>query len=153
MRLCIVPCGMRKIWHINPNAGPTKARRAYIGAFSMACIEYAEKFYPESYVILSAKYGFLYPDEVVPGPYNVTFKDPSTNPISIEELRKQAEKKRLMEYDEIVVIAGKSYVKIVKEVFKGKKVITPLSRFTNMGSMISALRKAVLFGIKLENDE
>ena len=26
--LCIVPCGKKKIWDDNPNAGPTKARES-----------------------------------------------------------------------------------------------------------------------------
>ncbi len=143
MRLCVVPCGSLKIWDKNPDAGPVKARDAYIGSFAKTCIEYAEKFYPNSYVILSAKYGFLFPDEVIPGNYNVTFNDPKTNPISVEELKKQAEQKRLTKYDEIVVVAGSKYVKIVKKVFTGKKIITPLKGLGGMGSMISAMKKAI----------
>jgi len=149
LKLCVVPCGSRKIWDVNPNAGPTKARDMYIGSFAKACREYAEKFYPDSYVILSAKYGFLFPDDVIPGPYNVTFNDPSTNPISVEELRRQAEEKGLTKYDEIVVIAGSNYVNIVRKVFKDKRVITPLSGLGGMGNMISALKKAVSEGRRL----
>ena len=99
MRLCIVPCGSLKIWDKYPDAGPTKAEDAYIGPFAKTGIEYTKKFYPGSYVILSAKYGFLFPDKVIPENYNVTFKDPSTNPITIEELRRQAKEKGLMKYE------------------------------------------------------
>ena len=143
LRLCVVSCGSRKIWDKNPDAGPTKARDVYIGSFAKICIEYAEKFYPNSYVILSAKYGFLFPDEIIPENYNVTFNDPKTNPISIEELRKQAERKGLTKYNEIVVMAGSEYVKIVKRVFVGKKIIIPLKGLSGMGSMISAMKKAI----------
>ena len=149
MKLCIVPCGNMKIWDVNPQAGPSRARDAYIGPFAKACIEYAEKFYPNSYVILSAKYGFLFPDEVIPGPYNVTFNDPSTNPISVEELKRQAEEKGLMEYDEIVVVAGSNYVNMVRRVFRGKKVVAPLVGLVGMGLMISALKRAVREGKEL----
>lgn len=149
MRLCVVPCGSKKIWDVNPHAGPTKARDVYIGPFAKACIEYAEKFYPNSYVILSAKYGFLFPDDVIPSPYNVTFKDRATNPISVEELRRQAEEKGLMKYDEIVVIAGSDYVKMVKKVFRDKKIITPLKGLGGIGPMISALKRAVMEGKEL----
>lgn len=93
MRLCIVPCGSLKIWDRYPNAGPTKAEDVYIGPFARTCIEYAKKFYPDSYVILSAKYSFLFPDEVIPENYDVTFKDPKTKPVSVGELRRQAIKK------------------------------------------------------------
>jgi len=149
MRLCIVPCGSLKIWDRNPDAGQVRARDAYIGSFARTSIEYAEKFYPGSYVILSAKYGFLFPDEVIPENYNVTFNDPKTNPISVEELRKQAERKGLMKYDEIVVVAGSEYVKIVKKVFAGKRIITPLKGLGGMGSMISAMKRAIREGREL----
>ena len=149
MRLCVVPCGSLKIWDRNPNAGPVKARNAYIGNFAKTCIEYAEKFYPESYVILSARYGFLFPDEIVPENYNVTFKDPKTRPISIEELRTQAEEKGLTKYSEIVVVAGKDYVKIVEKVFTGREIITPLKGLGGMGQMISAMKKAIKKGVDL----
>jgi len=149
MSLCIVPCGKQKIWDKDPNAGPTKARDVYIGPFAKTCIEYAEKFYPNSYVILSAKYGFLFPDEIVPENYNVTFNDPKTNPITVEELRKQAERKGLTNYDEIVVLAGSNYVEIVKKVFTGKRVITPLRGLGGMGPMMSAMKKAIREGREL----
>lgn len=147
--MCVVPCGKRKIWDVNPNAGPTKARDVYIGPFAKACIEYAERFYPNSYVILSAKYGFLFPDNVIPGPYNVTFNDPSTNPIGVEELRKQAKEKGLIKYDKIVVIAGSNYANIVREVFRDKNIVTPLSGLGGMGPMISVLKKAINEGREL----
>ena len=149
MRLCVVPCGSLKIWHRNPDTGPTKAKDVYIGPFAKACIDYAERFYPGRYVILSAKYGFLFPDELIPGNYNVTFNNPKTNPIGVEELRKQAEHKGLMKYDEIVVVAGSNYVKIVRKVFAGKKIITPLEGRGGMGPMISAIRRAIRDGREL----
>jgi len=149
MKLCIVPCGSLKIWDKNPNAGPAKARNVYIGNFARTCIEYAEIFYPDSYVILSAKYGFLFPDETIPENYNVTFKDPKTNPINVEELRRQAERKGLMKYDEIVVVAGSNYVKVVEKVFTGKKIITPLKGLGGMGPMISSMKKAIKKRVEL----
>jgi len=145
----VVPCGSRKIWDSSPQAGPTKARDVYTGSFAKKCIEYAEKFYPDSYVILSAKYGFLFPDEIIPENYNVTFKDRKTNPIAVDELRKQAEKKGLTKYDEIVVVAGSDYANIVKKVFAGKKIITPLKGLGGMGVMMSAMRKAIDEGREL----
>lgn len=148
-RLCVVPCGSLKIWSRYPNAGPTRARDVYIGSFAKTCIEYAEKFYPNSYVILSAKYGFLFPDELISEDYNVTFNDPRTNPISVDELRKQAEEKGLMKYDEIVVVAGSNYANIVRKVFRRKKIITPLKGFGGMGPMISAMKRAIREGKEL----
>jgi len=153
MRLCIVPCGKRKIWDDFPEAGATEARRTYTGNFAKTCISYAEKFYPNSYIILSAKYGFLFPDEIIPGPYNVTFKDPSTNPIEVEELKIQAEKKGLMKYDEIVVLGGRNYVSMAREVFQEKKIVDPLRGLSGMGEMIGALKRAIIEGRELQEVE
>lgn len=94
--LCIVPCGKKKIWEKNPKAGPTKAKNVYIGPFAKKCREYAEKFYPYSWCILSAKYGFLFPNDVVLGPYNVSFNDRKTNPITTKELSAQVIEKDLI---------------------------------------------------------
>lgn len=149
MKLCIVPCGSKKIWSKNPHAGPTKAREVYIGPFAKACLEYAEKFHPNSYVILSAKHGFLFPDELIPEDYNTTFNDPQTKPITVEELKRQARQKGLTDYDEIVVLAGQRYAQIVSKVFEGKKIHLPLKGLGGMGKMISAMKKAVREGQEL----
>ena len=78
--LCVVSCGKKKIWSKHPGMGPVEARKAYIGHYSRLLIKYAETFCKENYVILSAKYGFLWPYEKIPGDYNVTFNDRKTNP-------------------------------------------------------------------------
>ena len=64
--LCIVPCGNRKIWGKYPDKGATKAKDVYIGPFTSKCGKYAMHFYPDSWYILSAKYGFLHPEDIVP---------------------------------------------------------------------------------------
>ena len=91
--LCIIPCGKKKVWDKNPNAGSVEARSAYIGNFSIKCKKYAERFYPDSWCILSAKYGFVFPDDKIPGPYEVSFKDKKTHPINVDELLLQKEQK------------------------------------------------------------
>ena len=47
---------------------------------------YAEKF-GSRWVILSAKYGFIRPDFQIPGPYNVSFKDPATKPVESHRIK------------------------------------------------------------------
>jgi len=142
--LCIIPCGNRKIWDKNPNAGPTRARDVYIGPFAKKCKEYAEKFYPSSWCILSAKYGFLFPDDMVPGPYNVTFNDKRTNPISVEELSKQVKEKGLDKYEKILVLGGKKYVSVVRKVFSKKKIYVPLEGYKGIGYMMNRINKAII---------
>ncbi|OUM87621.1 MAG: hypothetical protein BAA01_04950 [Bacillus thermozeamaize] len=56
-RLCIVPCGSKKVWDKAPSIGATEARHAYIGTFHKACQQYALQFFSD-WVILSAKYVF-----------------------------------------------------------------------------------------------
>ncbi len=147
--LCVIPCGNRKIWDRYPGIGPTKAKNVYTGAFAAACRKYAERFYPSAWCIISAKHGFLFPKDIVPGPYNVTFSKPKTNPISIKALREQAVSKCLDKYQIIVVIAGKEYVRIVQQVFLGKETLTPLINCTSQGNMMSRLRIAREEGIPL----
>lgn len=147
--LCIIPCGRKKIWDENPNAGPTLAKDVYIGVFAKKCLEYAITFYPDSYCILSAKYGFLWPDDIVPGPYEVTFKKPSTKPISIKDLREIASQKNLIIFDELIIIAGKDYVRIVEEIFNGKIIKKPFDTCKGNGEMMGKLKKAILSGTPL----
>lgn len=147
--LCIVPCGDRKIWKKNPNAGPTKAKYVYIGPYAKKCIEYAEKFYTSSWCILSAKYGFLFPDEIIEGPYNVSFNNKNTNPISLNELSNQIIEKRLNTFDRVVVLGGKNYVNMVKAVFHQKEIYTPLANCQGIGYMIGKLKDSIQKGVPL----
>ena len=86
----IIPCGKLKIWSKNPLKGPTIAEEAYIGSPFKVNRSYAERF-SDKWLILSAKYGLIAPDFIIAGNYDVTFNDPSTNPISIEELARARE--------------------------------------------------------------
>ncbi|HUG14566.1 MAG TPA: hypothetical protein VMM78_06045, partial [Thermomicrobiales bacterium] len=71
--LVVVPCGSAKVWDRYPNAGPTAAQDVYTGSPFVLNRHYAEQF-GDSWVILSAKYGFVAPQFVIREPYNVTFK-------------------------------------------------------------------------------
>jgi len=120
----------------------------YIGPFAKKCREYAEKFYSTSWCILSAKHGFLFPDEIVPGNYNATFCKNRSQNISIEELSKQVVEKRLDKFDRIVVLGGKCYVDIVKEVFRGKEIYAPFIG-CRIGEMMKKINEAIQRGIPL----
>ncbi len=114
--LCIISCGGKKIWDGSSgrNAGPTPVRNVYTGNFARLNQKYAERFYPGSWCILSAKYGFLMPDDIVPGNYNVRITDPEA--ILRENLREQAQRLGLDRFDRVVVVAGKDYVAAVQRV-------------------------------------
>jgi hypothetical protein len=142
--LCIIPCGSKKIWDIETDVGPTKAKDVYVGQFARKCQQYAETFYPKSWCILSAKYGFLFSEDIVPGPYNVTFNRKSTNPIGNEELEKQVQKKSMDRYTKVVVLGGKKYVEIVMTVFTEAEISTPLKDCKGMGYMMGKMNDAII---------
>jgi len=147
--LCVVPCGNKKIWDKNPNAGPTKAKYVYIGPFAKKCREYAMRFYPSSWCILSAKYGFLFPNDIVPGLYNVSFNDRKANPITTKELSAQVKEKELDSYGQIVILGGKNYVEMANRVFSSKEILTPLSNCKGIGYMMGKLNDAIKKGVPL----
>lgn len=121
-RLVIVQCGNRKIWHDHPNAGATPAEDAYTSPYFQGNKEYAKKF-GDKWMVLSAKYGFIEPNFMIPRNYNVTFKKPSTEQISTEDLRKQVRQKGLHHFDKIEVLGGYEYVEKVRQAFEGSRVI------------------------------
>lgn len=116
--LVIVPCGRSKVWSKHPDAGPTPAVKAYTGAPFTVNREYGEASGGD-WVILSAKYGFLRPTDIIPGPYEVTFKVPATEPISVEALRSQIREMGLDRYTDVVGLGGKEYLAAIEAAFRG----------------------------------
>jgi len=119
--LVVVPCGKSKIWDKNPRKGSTKAKDVYLGVPFTVNREYAEK-YGEKWVILSAKYGLIEPDYVIPENYNVTFNDPETNPISVNKLQGQV-KDNFSEYMKVLALGSTKYSEIVRKAFSGTSAV------------------------------
>ena len=145
--LVVVPCGQAKIWKKDPTHGPAKAKNAYIGASFRVNRTFAEKF-ADKWIILSAKYGFIDPDFVIPEDYDVTFTKPSTNPITVDGVKDQLKhRKDLRRYDAVIALGGQNYTDIVKQVFMNfSRVLLPtegLSLFEIMHevSYLSKLEK------------
>ncbi|MFH1984985.1 MAG: DUF6884 domain-containing protein [Pseudomonadota bacterium] len=145
--LCIVPCGKTKIWDKYPKAGPTMAKHVYTGPFAKKCRGYAELFYPDSWYILSAKYGFLKPGDIIPGPYNVSFNSKKTHPIDIQTLKKQAGRRKLNRFSNVVVLGGRNYVAIAREVFSTKPIHAPLTGSGGIGNMMKRLNELIAQGV------
>jgi len=142
--LVIVPCGRRKIWDIKPDTGSVEAKDAYQGAPFKVNREYAERF-SDKWVILSAKYGFIDPSFIIPGNYNVAFKDPSTNPISLSVLRRQVQEKQLDRFDSVIALGGSDYTDIVSEAFSGfKMVLKKPTEGLPIGKAMQKVKNAVL---------
>src|SRR5262245_39923686 len=65
--LVVVPCGQKKVWDRSPSTGPTAARDVYTGPPFGINRTFAESF-GQAWMILSAKYGFIDPAFMIPGP-------------------------------------------------------------------------------------
>jgi hypothetical protein len=141
--LCVVTCGRRKIWDDNPDAGAARAENAYTGPFHRACQQYAHTFHPGAWCILSAKYGFLFPSDVVSENYDVSFTRPATHSISCGELQHQAMDKGLTDHDRVVVLGGRLYRDKARQVFGAGKVDAPLEGLRGIGVMMRALNEAI----------
>lgn len=118
MLLVVVPCGGLKIWQRRPDVGPAPAASAYVGPLFKINKEFAERF-ADRWVILSAKYGFIEPDFVIPEDYDVTFKKPATGPISTARLKEQVREKGLYKFSRVIALGGKDYVSRVRAAFAG----------------------------------
>jgi hypothetical protein len=142
MRLAIVQCGGKKIWQNESNLGPTFAKDAYTSHYFQLNRAYAERF-ADQWVILSAKYGYLWPDDKIED-YNVTFKRKGSGPICVERLQEQVREKDLARFDEIIVLGGKEYRGMILGSFQAFDVkITDPFLGLQIGKRLSALKMAL----------
>ncbi|KLA35149.1 DUF6884 domain-containing protein [Bacillus cereus] len=144
-RLCIIPCGKKKIWDKHSDYGPMEAKDVYISPFGKACQAYATMFF-ENWVILSAKHGFLRPSDIVLENYDFAFDSKSDEVISIEQLQKQMVDKSLLQFDEIVLLAGKKHKKVVTKLYPEEMITYPLEGCKGIGYMLQRLKEAVKEG-------
>lgn len=141
--LVIVPCGGKKVWDKSADYGSAPARDAYVGNIFKINRLYAEKF-ASGWVALSAKYGFIPPDFLIPGPYDVTFKRKSSGAVTLETLKRQAKEQLLDKFPIVVGLGGKEYRRVIAEIFDPK--VTDL-RFPfgglPIGKAMQATQKAI----------
>ncbi|HDR7707929.1 TPA: hypothetical protein QCX91_005653, partial [Bacillus thuringiensis] len=131
-----------KIWDKHSNYGPMEAKDVYISPFGKACQAYASMFF-ENWVILSAKHGFLRPNDIVLKNYDLAFDSKSDEVISIEKLQKQMVDKSLLQFDEIVLLAGKKHKKVVTKLYPEEMITYPLEGCKGIGYMLQRLKEAV----------
>lgn len=141
-RICIIPCGKKKIWDKHSDYGPMEAKDVYISPFGKACQAYATMFF-ENWVILSAKHGFLRPNDIVLENYDLAFDSKSDEVINIEQLQKQMVDKSLLQFDEIVLLAGKKHKKVVTKLYPEEMITYPLEGCKGIGYMLQRLKEAV----------
>ncbi|MBA3924914.1 DUF6884 domain-containing protein [Listeria rustica] len=142
--MIIIPSGKPKIWDKQEDAGPVAASQAYTGNFHRLCRAYAEKF-DGDYLILSPKYGFLTPDSLVVGTYDVRFtaRGVTAETISLEELSRQWQEFAI-EQEMIVMLGGKKFAPLLAAVTDGKqRFLFPLHGTRGIGDMQKRLRTAI----------
>ncbi|WP_068775312.1 DUF6884 domain-containing protein [Paenibacillus sp. FJAT-26967] len=146
--LVIVPSGKKKIWDKHPEAGPCPAKQAYGSTLNKKGRAYAEAN-GHDWVILSGKAGFLLPDDVVPGNYDVSFGTSHPDLISLPELYKQSIEKDLQKYEEIIVLAGKKFIPVMDYLFVRQNVVFPLNGCRGIGEMLQQLDKWTFEAMKI----
>lgn len=141
--LVIVSCGKTKVWSKEPGRGSVPAKDAYIGPMFQASRRLAEAW-GLPWVVLSAKYGFLKPGTPIED-YNVTFKDPRTNPVTDSDLRSMVNALGLSAFRSITVLGGSEYSERVRRAFAatGATVHSPVAGLP-MGHMLHRLQELVV---------
>lgn len=136
--LCIIPPGKRKLWDRDTAHGPAPARDAYTGTLNRKARAYAEAC-GYDWVILSAKHGFLLPEDIVPGNYDTAFGAANADIIPSEELARQWKKMRLDTYKRIEVLGGKKFRPIIGALAGTAAVYFPLENSRGIGDMLHLL--------------
>ncbi|MBU5595273.1 hypothetical protein KQI76_08910 [Amphibacillus sp. MSJ-3] len=143
--LAILPCGKKKVWDLDPSRGKVKVREAYVGTLHQLTRQYAEMFC-DQWVILSAKHGYCFPNEIIDKNYDLTFGMPKSEMmITNEQLKKQIKEKRLDQYDQIIVLTGKKHKVIVEQTFNQENQLSfPLLGTRGIGEMQQRLKQAII---------
>jgi hypothetical protein len=97
--------------------------------------------------VFSAKYGFIATDFMIPEPYEVSFKYPSTNPIAIDGLHLQVREQQLGGYPVIVGLGGKEYRVAVEAAFADSptRLVFPFAGLP-LGKSLRATKQAIVSG-------
>ena len=122
--ICIISCGNTKIWKKDPNLGKVKAKDAYIGGLFKKNRAFAEKFFPEWY-ILSDHYGLITPDIEIED-YNIPPSAVKGNLRFLAIVMRQREDLNLNPA-KVVTTTGSIHYEIIKRVFFETDITNPLA--------------------------
>ncbi|OUZ10470.1 DUF6884 domain-containing protein [Bacillus pumilus] len=148
-RVCIIPCGAKKIWDVQPEAGSQPANLVYLSPLHQRTKSYAQTFFSD-WLIISAKHGFLKANDIIHENYDVAFGTPHADQMTREALREQFHEKHLTAYDELVILGGKKYRKVIDPLLlPHQTAIYPLAPYMGIGYMLQALKQAVETKVEL----
>jgi hypothetical protein len=150
-RVIVISCGRHKVWDDEPQRGPCAARDAYRGPFFTVNRKYAERFAPNDWLIFSSRFGFVRPDTPITN-YDATFKDPGTRPIDADQLRVSAVQLAVVNYEEVEVLAGSEYVKVLQKALRDfpVKLLRPYAGCRNRGAMMRRATSALEAGVPMD---
>lgn len=82
--------------------------------------------------------------------YDVAFGTPHTDQITREALSQQFHEKHLTAYDELVILGGNKYRKVIDPLLlPHQTAIYPLAPYKGIGYMLQALKQAVETKVEL----
>jgi hypothetical protein len=144
--LVVLPCGKAKVWDRNPEAGPTPPKTACTGAPFGVNRRFSECF-ASRWVILSAKYGFIHPDFIIPAPYDLSFKKKDPRLVAGAALRGQVVTLRLAAFRDAIILGGTEYRDVALAAFAGcqTRLRFPFSG-EPVGRSIAATKRVVAEG-------
>lgn len=143
--ICIISCGARKIW----DSGTTTrtvipAKDAYTGPLFKKNREYAEKFYPERWYILSDKYGLIRVGSLISN-YNIPPKAIQNSEIFVRLIDFQAHAIGISRSQKIVTTCGATHSEIIEKVFTHSEILNPVKGMPQ-GTRMRVLKELVLSG-------
>jgi len=130
--LVITECTKEKLGYDSSIKVP--AKQMYQGRLFKTVRNYCEKM-GFDYLIISAKYGLLHPDDVIEG-YEMVLKTKE----DVERIRPQVEEKLrplLERYDKVVVIAGKQYREVLKNLWDERFIEIKSKGYGDLCSIVS----------------
>ena len=137
----IVPCGKSKVWDRQPRRGTTPASSVYTGALHKVAQRYARR-HADKWYILSAKYGIIRPDFLIPETYDVTFN--TGDGVSVATLRRQVRAERIHRASKVIVVGGTVYCSVVEQALSKWRVIPECPfRGLPIGKMLQAINQVL----------
>lgn len=121
--LVIVPCGATKA------AFPRPAGQLYTGSYHRLTRRAADALTNSDNIrIVSALHGLLPLDQFI-APYDLRFGRPGS--ITAEQLQEQADQQGLLNYPDVVILAGRDYTRLAQQVWPNAR--TPLAGTRSIG--------------------
>jgi hypothetical protein len=123
--ICIISCGAKKVWSHQRRPVMVAAKDAYIGPLFKKSKEFAEKFFPFHWFILSDKYGLIHPQTAIQD-YNISPDQIRNDPGFIALVTGQKNTLNLSP-STIYTTSGKLHESIIRTVFPETIIVNPVS--------------------------